>query len=214
MQLFIYLLPIIVSFILIIFFPHISYEILYYFFGIALKSDANNVLILSSETMTWLDIVYYFLCSFFLLVILFHSFLYFKNKTNKFNKAAFIYLLIPVILYGWVLGKSFNSNMLAVSMTLLAYKNDLKRVPRLSYLGANPNILAKTEQEKYPMQYPLTMAAGMGHKDMVLLLLSLGADPLLKNSEGKTSIDIAVERNQNEIKDILVNWNKDKISGN
>ncbi len=45
---------------------------------------------------------------------------------------------------------------------------------------------------------PLMIAAYYGHKEIVEWLLALGADPYLRNPEGKSSIDLARDNDHHE----------------
>jgi RNA polymerase sigma factor (sigma-70 family) len=50
---------------------------------------------------------------------------------------------------------------------------------------------------------PLHYAAGMGFNTLVQPLLDRGADPLRRDEEGKTPIEVAVDANHNDIVDVL-----------
>jgi len=53
---------------------------------------------------------------------------------------------------------------------------------------------------------PLMVAAYSGKMEAVRLLLEAGADRTLKDSEGKTALHRAIERNNKEVLDLLRNW--------
>lgn len=53
---------------------------------------------------------------------------------------------------------------------------------------------------------PLISAAFAGQTPIVRLLLEAGADRTLKDSEGKTALHRAIERNNKEVVDLLRNW--------
>ena len=53
---------------------------------------------------------------------------------------------------------------------------------------------------------PLISAASSGQTPIVRLLLEAGADRTLKDSEGKTALHRAIERNNKEVVDLLRNW--------
>ncbi|OEY86820.1 hypothetical protein BIY23_02200 [Wolbachia pipientis] len=50
---------------------------------------------------------------------------------------------------------------------------------------------------------PLFIAAGIGHQNITRLLLDSGADPEIRNKDGKTALDLAKEAGHTEIIDML-----------
>jgi ankyrin repeat protein len=64
--------------------------------------------------------------------------------------------------------------------------------------GADPNAKAQSGST------PLHTVAFTGDRASLDLLLKHGADPALTNNEGKTAADIARERGNQEIADLLV----------
>jgi ankyrin repeat protein len=66
--------------------------------------------------------------------------------------------------------------------------------------GANPNV--QTKAAGFPGFTPLHMAAMSGLKDEVELLLRYGADPMVRNGDGQTPLDVANPKFP-EIKQIL-----------
>jgi len=67
----------------------------------------------------------------------------------------------------------------------------------LSY-GADPNIAHKTAGS-----IPLMAAAYKGDVRLVKLLLEYGVDPNLKDNQGRTALDMAIKKNQQEVIDLL-----------
>jgi uncharacterized protein len=55
---------------------------------------------------------------------------------------------------------------------------------------------------------PLALASAAGHADLVKLFLSKGADPSLKDSEGKTALDVASAANHQQVVDLLKSHEK------
>jgi ankyrin repeat protein len=51
---------------------------------------------------------------------------------------------------------------------------------------------------------PLERAASWGRIDVVELLLARGANPLLKDKNGKTALDLAIANNQSEVVKVLM----------
>jgi ankyrin repeat protein len=55
---------------------------------------------------------------------------------------------------------------------------------------------------------PLVLGSAAGHGDVVKLLLSKGADPSLKDSEGRTALDVASAANHQQVIDLLKSHDK------
>ena len=73
-------------------------------------------------------------------------------------------------------------------------------------LKAKPELANARDQRG---QTPLHIAAHKGMADTTLLLVNMGADPALKNAEGKTAAEIARDNGSSSVVQIL----RDKAAG-
>lgn len=87
---------------------------------------------------------------------------------------------------------SLNTQLLAA-----ASRGDNPKVQELLDAGANPNA------RPFQGGGPLHMAVVGGHISVVELLLAAGADPSLRDSDGYTSVDRAIQVNRKDLENLL-----------
>lgn len=82
---------------------------------------------------------------------------------------------------------------------LAVMEGSLKKTKLYLYIGAKINLWARDNYGWTPLHY----AASIGSGDIVEILLKKGADPNIKDNEGKIPLDIAVEKGHEGVADIL-----------
>uniref|UniRef100_A0A7S0ZVA1 Uncharacterized protein n=1 Tax=Noctiluca scintillans TaxID=2966 RepID=A0A7S0ZVA1_NOCSC len=82
------------------------------------------------------------------------------------------------------------------TLHVAAIQGDIATVRAL--LAARADVNARTNKGKMLSMTPLHWAIYHGHKQMVLLLLQSGADPLAADENGKTPLEMCSEAGQDE----------------
>jgi hypothetical protein len=117
-----------------------------------------------------------------------------RLKYRKFSKPVIITASVCLILFlvsgSWIFYIYFLNEPLAIA----AGEGDTSRVAFLLKLGGSPN--AEGPDATYTA---LTGAAESGRTDVVKLLLQKGADPLLRDGEGRTPVERARRNEHFEI---------------
>ena len=107
-----------------------------------------------------------------------------------FYTSAFKELLKP--------SKPSTAEVLGISLHDATRTGDIEVVKQ--HIAAGTGVNAKTALDK---RTPLLLAAWYGHKEIVELLIAEGADVNAKNDEGKTPLDMAIDRKRTETADLL-----------
>lgn len=99
-------------------------------------------------------------------------------------------LIIPCIwLVCYVMDQQANSKVTQEQLFSAVNQGDMSAV--VQYLKAKPQ-LAKAQDARG--QTALHMAAERDMAETTLLLLNMGSDPSIKNADGKTALDVALEK--------------------
>jgi ankyrin repeat protein len=100
-------------------------------------------------------------------------------------------LIVPSVwLVTYLLDQREASKVTQEQLFAAVNQGDMSAV--IQYLKAKPQ-LAKAQDAKG--RTVLHMAAEKDMADTTLLLLNMGADPSIRNADGKTALDVAVEKN-------------------
>jgi hypothetical protein len=97
-----------------------------------------------------------------------------------------------------VLDRQANAAVTADDVFAALSQGDMTRLA--SCLKAKPELANARDKNG---QTPLHVAAQRGMADTTLLLVNMGADPALKNAEGKTAADIARANGSSSVVQIL-----------
>ncbi len=135
-------------------------------------------------------------------------------KVNQKLKLGITPLLLGVLqgnlaIVNFLLNKGADPNILGqIGFTPLffaAYNDNLQMINLLVKSGANINqpVSFYFDTEMPNDMTPLMTEAYNNKTDFVRVLLELGANPLLKNPEGQTALDIAVQKGYQVIIDLL-----------
>lgn len=123
------------------------------------------------------------------------------KKTSDDEKVFEIFMLLVdsgASLKEWENAKRYQLSYVGLILTDVAVQGN---VLVMEYLVEKEHF--NINEKLYEENTSLMIASGNDNKDMVEYLLLQGADPALKNEEGKTAIDIAKEKGYEDIVDLL-----------
>jgi ankyrin repeat protein len=134
-----------------------------------------------------------------------------RNRTGK--RQNFMRIATTLILAGANLEKSSHGG---TPLRIAVHRNDLEFAQFLLSHGANPNaesfsvlsrLATKQGRKTLPAYYDTLLheAVGKGSLPIVKALLQAGADPARTDHEGRTPLDIAVDRGYPDIIEALQN---------
>ena len=98
----------------------------------------------------------------------------------------------------WFQDQRANAAFTADDVFTALSQGDMSRI--IVCLKAKPELANARDKNG---QTPLHIAAQKGMADTTLLLVNMGADPALKNAEGKTAADIARDNGSSAVSQIL-----------
>lgn len=196
-----YLLPVLFGFVATITFPDIAIALISYFYGPV--SSLGEGLKGGLASFSELSIAFIAIVTFFVCWIFYRAFRMWKGKSYRthFLKSFLISLSLPIAAYGYVIYDILKPINITTGMYLAVSRSDLIHLKRLMSIGGDPNsIFDHGNGYNYTM---LMMASSNGDKEMVRELLRRGADRNVKDSSGKTALDIAREKNHSEVINLL-----------
>jgi hypothetical protein len=138
------------------------------------------------------------------LVAIFLLFAIFKSFGKNFSWRSWVrWMAAPTVLYIGAICFVFWPAWINLSLNLSIVRNDPVKYERLLKFGADPNKVFNYQGKNEQLYTPLMIAVMSKNVDFVKRLLKDGADPVLKDAEGKTALDIAKERNIKEAVEVL-----------
>ena len=189
--------PFIIGFVLVSSFPYIGVNLLDYYYGTNPKFEPNNLM----DIQTQVDISkVFYLASFLFLAAFFISLYNFIKKKKAWLSTKtkfFVSLAIPIFMYTWLIFQILDRQNLQIGFFLTIHRDDYIHFQRLIGLGAKPDEFVKLPNSKENSH--LILAVGLNRKEMVRDMISLGVNKNYKNKEGKTALDFAISKNNQDL---------------
>jgi hypothetical protein len=143
---------------------------------------------------------YFIFFIFLLLVLIFIGTLALSIFIKKLRLPAAILSIIFLIAIGFIALEIRQQYFLNEPMAMASWKNDIHAVETLLKKGASPDSFGVDFVDT-----ALTYAIKEQNIEIINLLIEYGANLEIRNSDGKTAMDIATEINNEEILEILLN---------